>query len=112
MEGLAKLMGCHFLGEFPQPIYKRIAIRRECWETLNGNNPDRVCHADLPPKTAPSVMLVIWTGERGKDVKEEAYTRQGHQQATGSRGGSGPGANSSLGKSPVRSHGAGFLPVA
>ena len=33
------------------------------------------------PKTGPSVMLVTWTVGMGRNVKEEAYTRAGHQQA-------------------------------
>ena len=34
-----------------------------------------------PPKTGPGVMLVTWAGERGRNAKEEVYTRAGHQQA-------------------------------
>ena len=36
-------------------------------------------------------MLVAWAVGRGRNAKEEAYTRAGHQQASGSGGGSGPG---------------------
>jgi hypothetical protein len=57
-------------------------------------------------------MLVTWAVGRGRNAKEEAYTSAGHQQASGSGGGSGPGEDSSLGKSPDRSYGADILPVA
>ena len=56
-------------------------------------------------------MLVTWTVGRGRNAKEEAYTRAGHQQAPGSGGGSGPGEDSSRGKSPDRSHVADILAV-
>ena len=40
-----------------------------------------VVEVTCPPRTGPSVMLVTWTVGRGRNAKEEGYTRAGHQQA-------------------------------